>query len=144
MTAGELRPGDRVLLSAFGGGLTWGSTVLRWPELRVRLTNQEGDFHGHHCRPVVRAMLVASFGVETQEVSGRTRRSRHWTSTRSAIVEFALVVQKEFGVAIGDDELTAELTVTDAAVAHRAARRRRSDGGLRRRSGTSRSPGSAW
>lgn len=25
--------GDRILLSAFGGGLTWGSAMLRWPEL---------------------------------------------------------------------------------------------------------------
>ncbi|WP_433408885.1 beta-ketoacyl-ACP synthase III [Saccharomonospora azurea] len=30
---GTLRAGDRVLVSAFGAGLTWGSTVLRWPEL---------------------------------------------------------------------------------------------------------------
>ena len=30
---GALHPGDRVLLTAFGGGLTWGSTVLTWPEL---------------------------------------------------------------------------------------------------------------
>ncbi|MBB0244804.1 beta-ketoacyl-ACP synthase III [Streptomyces alkaliphilus] len=26
-------PGDRVLLTAFGGGLTWGSVVLTWPDL---------------------------------------------------------------------------------------------------------------
>jgi len=31
LAAGRLRPGDRVLLSAFGGGLTWGSTALVWP-----------------------------------------------------------------------------------------------------------------
>ncbi|EID54107.1 beta-ketoacyl-ACP synthase III [Saccharomonospora xinjiangensis] len=30
---GTLRGGDRVLVTAFGAGLTWGSTVLRWPEL---------------------------------------------------------------------------------------------------------------
>jgi 3-oxoacyl-[acyl-carrier-protein] synthase-3 len=30
---GAVRPGDRVLLTAFGGGLTWGSTTLVWPEL---------------------------------------------------------------------------------------------------------------
>ncbi|MFJ1594208.1 beta-ketoacyl-ACP synthase 3 [Kitasatospora albolonga] len=28
---GVLRSGDRVLLTAFGGGLTWGSAALRWP-----------------------------------------------------------------------------------------------------------------
>jgi 3-oxoacyl-[acyl-carrier-protein] synthase-3 len=31
----DLSPGDRVLLSAFGGGLTWGSTVLTWPDITV-------------------------------------------------------------------------------------------------------------
>ncbi|MFL6113390.1 MAG: beta-ketoacyl-ACP synthase III [Catenulispora sp.] len=31
--AGRLRAGDRVLLSAFGGGLTWGSAALTWPRL---------------------------------------------------------------------------------------------------------------
>jgi 3-oxoacyl-[acyl-carrier-protein] synthase-3 len=30
---GTLRPGHRVLLTAFGGGLTWGSCVLQWPSL---------------------------------------------------------------------------------------------------------------
>ncbi|MFD8967775.1 beta-ketoacyl-ACP synthase 3 [Streptomyces sp. NPDC059568] len=28
---GRLRTGDRVLLTAFGGGLTWGTAALRWP-----------------------------------------------------------------------------------------------------------------
>jgi 3-oxoacyl-[acyl-carrier-protein] synthase III len=30
---GGLRPGHRVLISGFGGGLTWGSAALVWPEL---------------------------------------------------------------------------------------------------------------
>ncbi|MBY8877280.1 beta-ketoacyl-ACP synthase III [Actinacidiphila acidipaludis] len=30
---GELTPGDRVLISAFGGGVTWGSAALVWPDL---------------------------------------------------------------------------------------------------------------
>lgn len=29
---GRLGPGDTVLLTAFGGGFTWGSALLRWPE----------------------------------------------------------------------------------------------------------------
>lgn len=32
--SGELRTGQKVLLAGFGGGLTWGSTALVWPELR--------------------------------------------------------------------------------------------------------------
>jgi 3-oxoacyl-[acyl-carrier-protein] synthase III len=34
MESGVFHPGDRVALTAFGGGLTWGSTLLRWPEIR--------------------------------------------------------------------------------------------------------------
>ncbi|KOV86321.1 beta-ketoacyl-ACP synthase III [Nocardia sp. NRRL S-836] len=33
--AGELVPGNRVLVTSFGAGLGWGSTVLTWPELVV-------------------------------------------------------------------------------------------------------------
>lgn len=32
---GTLQTGHRVLLTAFGGGLTWGSTVLTWPALTI-------------------------------------------------------------------------------------------------------------
>ncbi|MEV5431734.1 beta-ketoacyl-ACP synthase 3 [Streptomyces sp. NPDC052701] len=31
---GLLRPGQRVVLTGFGGGLTWGSTALVWPDLQ--------------------------------------------------------------------------------------------------------------
>ncbi len=31
VTDGTLRPGHRTLLTAFGGGLAWGSTMLTWP-----------------------------------------------------------------------------------------------------------------
>lgn len=30
---GEVRAGERVLLTAFGGGLTWGATTVTWPAL---------------------------------------------------------------------------------------------------------------
>ncbi|MFE3790135.1 beta-ketoacyl-ACP synthase III [Streptomyces goshikiensis] len=35
MADGELKAGDRVLLTAFGGGATWGSVTLTWPDLPV-------------------------------------------------------------------------------------------------------------
>ncbi|MGH4011147.1 MAG: beta-ketoacyl-ACP synthase III [Pseudonocardiaceae bacterium] len=31
--AGDLRAGQRVMLSGFGGGLTWGSAALTWPDI---------------------------------------------------------------------------------------------------------------
>jgi 3-oxoacyl-[acyl-carrier-protein] synthase-3 len=35
VASGALKPGARVLMSAFGAGLSWGSTVLTWPDVRV-------------------------------------------------------------------------------------------------------------
>lgn len=34
-STGELFPGARVILAAFGGGATWGATALTWPALKV-------------------------------------------------------------------------------------------------------------
>lgn len=31
--SGRLRPGDRILLTAFGAGLSWGSVALTWPDV---------------------------------------------------------------------------------------------------------------
>ncbi|MEV6577985.1 beta-ketoacyl-ACP synthase III [Streptomyces sp. NPDC051582] len=33
VAGGQVAPGDRVLMSAFGGGVTWGSTALVWPDV---------------------------------------------------------------------------------------------------------------
>ncbi len=33
---GRLKPGDRVLLATFGGGFTWGATVVRWDPAAAR------------------------------------------------------------------------------------------------------------
>jgi 3-oxoacyl-[acyl-carrier-protein] synthase-3 len=30
VAAGRIKDGDNVLLTAFGGGLTWASSVIRW------------------------------------------------------------------------------------------------------------------
>jgi 3-oxoacyl-[acyl-carrier-protein] synthase-3 len=30
---GRFTPGQRILLTAFGGGLTWGSAALTWPDI---------------------------------------------------------------------------------------------------------------
>jgi 3-oxoacyl-[acyl-carrier-protein] synthase III len=35
VASGALEPGARVLMSAFGAGLSWGSTVLTWPDIHV-------------------------------------------------------------------------------------------------------------
>src|SRR5262249_24355082 len=43
---GQLLPGHRVLVCAFGAGLTWGATTLVWPEIGpwqdTHLSQQDG------------------------------------------------------------------------------------------------------
>lgn len=36
---GDLEAGQRVLLSAFGAGLSWGSTTLQWPDIQAQPVN---------------------------------------------------------------------------------------------------------
>ena len=36
LASAGVRPGDRVLITAFGAGLSWGSVLLRWPDLGRR------------------------------------------------------------------------------------------------------------
>jgi 3-oxoacyl-[acyl-carrier-protein] synthase-3 len=38
--AGRFAVGDRVLLTAFGGGFTWGAAALTWPELSAATTDE--------------------------------------------------------------------------------------------------------
>jgi acyl carrier protein len=58
-------------------------------------------------------ILVGYFGVEDHEVTpDATFASMDLDSL--AIVEFALVVEKEFGVVIAEDEVSPKATVADA------------------------------
>jgi len=60
----------------------------------------------------VTALLVASFGVETQEIQPDVTFAELDVDSL-ALVEFALMIEKEFGVEVGEDELTGESTVRD-------------------------------
>jgi acyl carrier protein len=58
-------------------------------------------------------ILITYFGVEESEVRPDVTFAELDLDSL-AIVEFALVAEKEFGVAIGDDEVSPQATVTDA------------------------------
>ncbi len=38
---GVIKPGHRILMTAFGGGLTWGSTTVLWPDIAVRRSTDQ-------------------------------------------------------------------------------------------------------
>ncbi len=46
LEAGRVEPGDVVLLTAFGGGVTWGSTVMRWGDRVDPLGVHAGELPG--------------------------------------------------------------------------------------------------
>tara|TARA_B100000427_G_scaffold290506_1_gene266781 strand:- start:2292 stop:3401 length:1110 start_codon:yes stop_codon:yes gene_type:complete len=43
LDSNRINPGDIVVLSAFGGGVTWGSIVMRWGERTERLKIHDGE-----------------------------------------------------------------------------------------------------
>ena len=43
LEAGRIAPGDIVVLTAFGGGITWGSVVLRWGDRVESLGTHDGE-----------------------------------------------------------------------------------------------------
>jgi acyl carrier protein len=61
----------------------------------------------------LREILTAYFGVEADEVRLDATFAQLDLDSL-AIVEFALVAEKEFGVPIGEDEVSPHATVTEA------------------------------
>lgn len=60
----------------------------------------------------VTEMLVASFGVDAEEVRAEVTLTDLDVDSL-AMVEFCMMAEKEWGVTIGEDELTGENTVAD-------------------------------
>lgn len=61
----------------------------------------------------LREILTSHFGVEADEVQPDATFAELDLDSL-AIVEFALVVEKAFGVPVGEDEVSPHATVTDA------------------------------
>lgn len=59
------------------------------------------------------ALLIARFGVSRDEVRPDATFAELDLDSL-ALVEFAMVAEKEFGVPIGEDEMSPQATVTDA------------------------------
>jgi len=43
LDAGRVQPGDTIVLTAFGGGVTWGSIALRWGDRTQPVGVHEGE-----------------------------------------------------------------------------------------------------
>ncbi|WP_436498550.1 acyl carrier protein [Actinokineospora sp. HUAS TT18] len=60
----------------------------------------------------VRTLLVASFGVGAEEVGAEVTLAELDVDSL-ALVEFALMAEKEFGVAIDEEEISKDFTMGD-------------------------------
>ncbi|MBT7133236.1 MAG: hypothetical protein HN897_08245, partial [Actinobacteria bacterium] len=43
LAAGRLHPGDVVVMPAFGGGITWGTLIMRWGERTTPVGTHQGE-----------------------------------------------------------------------------------------------------
>ncbi|MFE5738892.1 beta-ketoacyl-ACP synthase 3 [Streptomyces celluloflavus] len=75
--AGRLAAGDRVLITAFGGGLTWGSAAFRWPG-KPRAAGTRGSTGARGTTaPADTASATATTGATGTTETERRRESGH-------------------------------------------------------------------
>ncbi len=129
---GRLRPGQRVLLAAFGGGLTWAATTVTWPDVAAYadppgepgtdLTEAdltEPRTHRSHRRrsamfQQLKQILTSKFQLDADEIDPSSTLEGLQLDSLD-LVELALVIEKEFGARVSDDEL-AETQQLDAII----------------------------
>ena len=133
---GDLQPGHRVLLTGFGGGLTWGSAALVWPALEpTELTDnrenseQEQREETIMSTPVIQtqeslkhrvsALISEKFGLDEAELlSGATFDELEIDSL--ILVELSLILRKEMDIVLQEGELKSAFTLDEAVAVIRA------------------------
>lgn len=115
VVSGRLEPGHTVVLGGFGGGLTWGSVGLVWPNI-TPVTDIA--HHSHSAQEVVMSplqqqiteVLVNKLKVDKEALrSGVTFEELSFDSL--VLTELGLLLEKQFNVELAEDELTKELTL---------------------------------
>ncbi|GAA3798984.1 hypothetical protein GCM10022403_036160 [Streptomyces coacervatus] len=130
---GDLQPGHRVLLTGFGGGLTWGSAALVWPALEPtdHTDNPENEQREETTMstPVIQtqeslkhrvsALISEKFGLDEAELlSGATFDELEIDSL--ILVELSLILRKEMDIVLQEGELKSAFTLDEAVAVIRA------------------------
>ncbi|MET8980897.1 beta-ketoacyl-ACP synthase 3 [Streptomyces sp. NPDC004539] len=106
---GAVRPGTRTLLTAFGGGLTWGSAALTWPDpaplapKEPLMTTTEPAVYDHLVH-----LLETKFDV-SEPTPDATYTSLGLDSL--AVVELFVTLSDHWSITLDDTEADPELTV---------------------------------
>ena len=121
---GAVPPGTRTLLTAFGGGLTWGSAALTWPDTppdppkEPSMTTTEPAVYDHLVH-----LLETKFDV-TGVTSDATYTDLGLDSL--AVVELFVSLSEHWSVTLDDTDADPELTVAATAELVEQARNERS------------------
>jgi 3-oxoacyl-[acyl-carrier-protein] synthase-3 len=110
---GGLRAGQRVLISGFGGGLTWGSAALVWPELGPVAAVAATPFRRitmHQVQSRIGGLLAHTLRVPGEAINADATFTSLGIDSL-ILVELALLLSDEFAVPIADGELLPEMTI---------------------------------
>jgi 3-oxoacyl-[acyl-carrier-protein] synthase-3 len=117
--AGELRPGHRVLIAGFGGGLTWGAATLVWPDITAfaaigdHLTTSLGEVQPPNSPPhplgesmyeQLKQIMERKFQVPIEDIEPAATLNDLGLDSLD-LVELALAIEREIGVRVTDDDL---------------------------------------
>lgn len=121
VATGQVRPGTRTLLTAFGGGLTWGSVALTWPALSTSTT----AFVPPTERTVMEAVpqtpytylsdvLAEKFEVDRAAIH-ETVTLRELDLDSIAVVELFVTLSDHWQIVLDDGEALPDLTLAATA-----------------------------
>lgn len=130
---GDLQPGHRVLLTGFGGGLTWGSAALVWPALEPAGRTHHPEHRQREdtvmstpaietqesLKHRVSALISEKFGLDEAELlSGATFDELEIDSL--ILVELSLILRKEMDIVLEEGDLKSSFTLDEAVAVIRA------------------------
>lgn len=109
-----VRPGQRILLTAFGGGLTWGSCVLRWPDLSTsgtrRTTEETADMSTTYEQLVA---IIARLHDADPELVRPEATFTELDVDSLTMVEIGMRLERDLGIEVADHELRGNLTLDE-------------------------------
>lgn len=110
-----VRPGQRILLTAFGGGLTWGSCVLRWPDLTASGTRRTTEETAHMSTTYEQLVAIIAKLHDADPELVRPEASFAELDVDSlTMVEISMRLERDLGIEVADNELRGDLTLDEA------------------------------
>lgn len=109
-----VRPGQRILLTAFGGGLTWGSCVLRWPDLTTSDTRRTTEETAHMSTTYEQLVaVIAKLHDADPELVRPEATFAELDVDSLTMVEISMRLERDLGIEVADNELRGDMTLDE-------------------------------